>query len=93
VAGEAASGVAGVPPPAGHAALAEHACHLGICCQTSVEDIHTSALILQSFSIRKGYTEFFMTLSEQRTSLILITIQYSFSDKKRKVEVNGFPTK
>jgi hypothetical protein len=48
---------------------------------------------LQSFSIRKGYTEFFMTLSEQRTSLILITIQYSFSDKKRKVEVNGFPTK
>jgi hypothetical protein len=82
VAGEAASGVAGVPPPAGHAALAKHACHLGVCSQTSVEDIHTSTLILQSFSIRKGYTEFFMTLSEQRTSLIPITIQYSFSDKK-----------
>jgi hypothetical protein len=93
VAGEAASGVAGVPPPAGHDALAEHACHLDVYCQTSMEYIHTSALILQSFSIRKGYTEFFMTLSEQRTSLILITIQYSFSDKKRKVEVNGFPTK
>jgi hypothetical protein len=83
MAGEAASGVAGVPP-AGHVALAEHACCLGVCCQTSVEDIHTSALILQSFSIRKGYTEFFMTLSEQRTSLIPITIQYSFSDKKGK---------
>jgi hypothetical protein len=83
VAGEAASGVAGVPP-AGHAALAEHACYIGVCCQTSVEDIHTSALILQSFSIRKGYTEFFMTLSEQEISLILNTIQYSFSDKKGK---------
>jgi hypothetical protein len=81
VAGEAASGVAGVPP-AGHAALIEHACYLGVCWQTSVEDIHTSALILQSFSIRKEYTEFFMILSEQRTSLIPITIQYSFSDKK-----------
>jgi hypothetical protein len=80
VAGEAASDV----PPAGHAALAEHACYIGVFCQTSVEDIHTSALILQSFSIRKEYTEFFMTLSEQRTSLILITIQYSFSDKKGK---------
>jgi hypothetical protein len=56
VGGEAASGVAGVPPPAGHAALAEHACHLGVYCQTSVEYIHTSALILQSFIIRKGYT-------------------------------------
>jgi hypothetical protein len=83
VAGEAASGVAGVPP-AGHTVLAEHACYLGVCCQTSVEDIHTSALILQSFSIRKWYTEFFMTLSEQRTSLIPITIQYNFSDKKGK---------
>jgi hypothetical protein len=40
-------------------------------------------LILQSFSIRKGYTRFFMTLSEQRTSLILIMIPYSFSDKKK----------
>ena len=60
VVGEAAS----VVPPAGHAALAEHACCIGACCQTSVEDIHTSALILQSFSIRKGNTEFFMTLSE-----------------------------
>jgi hypothetical protein len=78
VAGEAASGV----PPAGHAALAEHAGYIGACCQTSVEDIHTSALVLQSFSIRKGNTEFFMTLSEQRTSLILIMIQYNFSDKK-----------
>jgi hypothetical protein len=92
VGGEAASGVAGVPP-AGHAALAEHACCLGVCCQTSVEDLHTLALILQSFSIRKRYTEFFMILNEQRTSLIPITIQYSFSDKKREVEVNGFPTK
>jgi hypothetical protein len=71
-------------PPAGHAALAEHACCIGACCQTSVEDIHTSSLILQSFSIRKGNTKFFMTLSEQRTSLILIMIQYSFSDKKGK---------
>jgi hypothetical protein len=60
VVGEAASDV----PPAGHAALAEHACCIDACCQTSVEDIHTSALILQSFSIRKGNTEFFMTLSE-----------------------------
>ena len=60
VVGEAAS----VVPPAGHAALAEHACCIGACCQTSVEDIHTSALILQSFSIRKENTEFFMTLSE-----------------------------
>jgi hypothetical protein len=83
VAGEAAFGVAGVPP-AGHAALAEQTCYLGVCYQTSVEDIHTSALILQSFSIRKGYTKFFMTLSEQRTSLILNTIQYSFSCKKGK---------
>jgi hypothetical protein len=80
VAGEAASGV----PPAGHAALAEHAGYIGACCQTSVEDIHTSALVLQSFSIRKGNTEFFMTLSEQSASLILIMIQYNFSDKKGK---------
>jgi hypothetical protein len=78
VAGEAASDV----PPAGQSALAEHAYCIGACCQTSVEDIHTSALILQSFSIRKEYTEFFMTLSEQRTSLTLIMIQYSFSGKK-----------
>jgi len=78
VVGEAAS----VVPPAGHAALAEHACCIGACCQTSVEDIHTSALILQPFSIRKENTEFFMTLSEQRASLILIMIQHSFSDKK-----------
>jgi hypothetical protein len=78
VAGEAASDV----PPAGHAALAEHADCIGACCQTSVEDIHTSALTLQTFSIRRGKTEFFMTLSEQRTSLILIMIQHSFSDKK-----------
>jgi hypothetical protein len=85
VAGEAASGVAGVLPPAGHA------CHLSVCCQTSVEDIHTLALILQSFSIRKGYTEFFMTLSEQRTSLILITIQYSFSNKKKESRSKWFP--
>jgi hypothetical protein len=63
VAGEAASDF----PPAGHAALAEHACCIGACCQTSVEDNHTSALILQSFSIRKGNTEFFMTLSEQKS--------------------------
>ena len=68
VAGEAASDF----PPAGHAALAEHAYCIGACCQTSVEDIHTSALILQPFSIRKENTEFFMTLSEQRASLILI---------------------
>jgi hypothetical protein len=78
VAGEAASDV----PPTGHAALAEHACYIGAYCQTSVEDIYASALILQSFSIRKGNTEFFMTLSEQRTSLILIMIQYIFSGKK-----------
>jgi hypothetical protein len=39
-------------------------------------------LILQSFNIRKGNTEFLMTLSEERASLILIMIQHSFSDRK-----------
>ena len=34
-------------------ALARHAFHLGACCQTSIESIHTSDLTLQSFSIRK----------------------------------------
>jgi hypothetical protein len=44
---------AGVPHPGVPAALARHAFHLGIFCQTSVESIHTSNLTLQSFSIRK----------------------------------------
>jgi hypothetical protein len=35
-----------------HVATAEHACLLGACCQTSIEGIHTSSLILQSFNIR-----------------------------------------
>jgi hypothetical protein len=34
-------------------ALAGHAFHLGACCQTSIESIHTSDLTLQTFSIRK----------------------------------------
>jgi hypothetical protein len=46
--------VARVPRLAGHAAPAEHACQLGACCTTSVEGIHTSALILQSFNISEG---------------------------------------
>ena len=62
-----AGGAASDFPPAGHAAPAEHACCIGACCQTSVEDIHTSASILQPFSIRKENTEFFMTLSEQKS--------------------------
>jgi hypothetical protein len=32
---------------------AEHALHLYVCSQTSVESTHTSDLTLQSFSIRK----------------------------------------
>jgi hypothetical protein len=32
---------------------AEHALHLCVCSQTSVENTHTSDLTLQSFSIRK----------------------------------------
>jgi hypothetical protein len=43
----------GVPHPGASAYLARHAFHLGACCQTSAECIHTSELILQSFSIRK----------------------------------------
>jgi hypothetical protein len=34
-------------------ATAGNAFHLGACCQTSVEGIHTLDLILQSFSIIK----------------------------------------
>jgi hypothetical protein len=45
--------VAGVPHPMVIAALARHTFHLGACCQTSVESIHTSDLTLQSFNIRK----------------------------------------
>jgi hypothetical protein len=45
--------VAGVPHPVVPTALPRHAFHLGACCQTSVESIHTSNLTLQSFSIRK----------------------------------------
>jgi hypothetical protein len=41
-------------PSYGLAALAGYASRLGACCQTSVEGIHTSQLISQSFSIRKG---------------------------------------
>jgi hypothetical protein len=33
---------AGVPHPAGHAALVGHASCLGACCETSIEGIHTS---------------------------------------------------
>jgi hypothetical protein len=44
---------AGVPHPRVHVALAWHAFHLGACCQTSIESIHTSDLTLQSLSIRK----------------------------------------
>jgi hypothetical protein len=44
----------GVPYLLGLAALARYATHLGACCQTSVEGIQTSELILQFFSIRKG---------------------------------------
>jgi hypothetical protein len=47
-------------------------------------------LILQPFSIRKENTEFFMTLSEQRASLILIMIQHNFSDRKGS-KSKGFP--
>jgi hypothetical protein len=47
--------VAGVPHPAGHAALAGYAFLLGAYGQTSAEGIHTSELILPSFSIRKEY--------------------------------------
>jgi hypothetical protein len=43
-----------VPLPRVPAAPAEHAFHLCTCSQTSVESIHTSDLIMQSFSIRKG---------------------------------------
>jgi hypothetical protein len=48
----------GVPHPAGQAAPFEYASLLGACCQTYVEGIHTSELILQSFSIRKGIHSF-----------------------------------
>jgi hypothetical protein len=44
----------GVPHLAGHAALAGCTFVLGNYGPTSVEGIHTSELILQSFSIRKG---------------------------------------
>ena len=43
----------GVPHPRVPAALVGHAFHLGACCQTSVESIHTSDLTVQSSSIRK----------------------------------------
>jgi hypothetical protein len=45
---------AGVPYSGVSAALARHAFHLGACCQTYVESIHTSDLTLQSLSIRKN---------------------------------------
>jgi hypothetical protein len=44
---------AAVPHLGVPAAPAEHAFHLCACFQTSIESIHTSDLILQSFSIRK----------------------------------------
>jgi hypothetical protein len=43
-----------VPHLVGLAALAGYASRLRVCCQTSMEDIHTSEWISQSFSIRKG---------------------------------------
>jgi hypothetical protein len=46
--------VSRVPPLVGHIVSAEHVCLLDAYCQTSIKGIHTSALILQSFSIRGG---------------------------------------
>jgi hypothetical protein len=45
--------VADLPPLGVPAALAEHASHLYVCSQTSVETTYISDLTLQSFSIRK----------------------------------------
>jgi hypothetical protein len=47
----------GVPHPAGQAAPAEYASRPSAYCQTSMEGIHTSELILQSFSIKKAYKD------------------------------------
>jgi hypothetical protein len=41
-----------LPPPGVPVARAEHAFHLCVCSQTSVESTHISDLTLQSFSIR-----------------------------------------
>jgi hypothetical protein len=48
-----ANAAAGLPPLGVPTALAEHASHLCVCSQTSVEITHISDLTLQSFSIRK----------------------------------------
>jgi hypothetical protein len=48
-----ATAAAGLPPLGVPAVLAEHASHLCVCSQTSVETTHISDLTLQSFSIRK----------------------------------------
>jgi hypothetical protein len=42
-----------VPHPEVPTALAGHAFHLGACCQTSIESIHTSDLALQTFNVSK----------------------------------------
>jgi hypothetical protein len=44
---------AGLHPPGVPAVPAEHALHLCVCSQTSLETTHISDLTLQSFSIRK----------------------------------------
>jgi hypothetical protein len=83
---------AGVPHPVGFAVLARYAFRLGAYCQTSVEGIYTSELILQSFSIRKRHIEIFITLSKRASSLNLNTSKHSFSDIEES-ESKGCPTK
>jgi hypothetical protein len=48
-----ATAVVGLHPLGVPVALAEHASHLCVCSQTSVEITHILDLTLQSFSIRK----------------------------------------
>jgi hypothetical protein len=42
---------------------AEHALHLGVCSQTSIESTHISDLTPQSFSIRKDRWKIFIALN------------------------------
>jgi hypothetical protein len=78
-----ATAAVGMHPPGVPVVPAEHASHLCVCSQTSVETTHirSDSTVCQH---KKRYTEIFIALNNLSSSL-------TTSQIKRKVEINGLP--
>jgi hypothetical protein len=78
--GVAVANAAEVPPTGVPAAPAEHAFHLCVCCQTSIEStyIKSDSTVFQH---KKRCIEVFTLLNKRASSLTLNTAKHNFSDK------------